>query len=163
MIVPSDMVEPGVIFGSGVKIWTNTHIRANAFIGDNVAVGESFYTGSGVEIGGNSKIQNGEMVYKPEKIGEGVFIGRDSYLTNAKITRSVTTESDLKKPNDWSPSAVIVKNGASIGAGAICVAPIEISDWAMVGAGSGSVVIKNVKAYSLYVGNPAKYTGSVNK
>jgi acetyltransferase-like isoleucine patch superfamily enzyme len=161
MIDPSAMVEPGVILGSGVKVWRNSHIRANAFIGDNVVVGENVYIGSGVFIGSNTKIQNGAMVYEPAKIGEGVFIGPGACLTNDKFPRSVTTEGDLKKPNDWSPSAVIVQNGATIGAGAICVAPVEIGEWAMVGA--GSVVIENVKAYGLYVGNPAKQIGWVNK
>lgn len=161
MIDPTALVESGVSLGLGVKIWRNSHIRANAIIGDFVVIGENVYIGSGVSIGSNSKIQNGAKIYEPAKIEDGVFIGPGVCLTNDKFPRSTTTEGELKFSSDWRASAVIVKTGASVGAGAVCVAPIEIGEWAMVGA--GSVVVDNVKAYGLYVGNPAKQIGWVNK
>ena len=67
----------------------------------------------------------------------------------------------MKTQNDWIKQGVTIEDGASIGAGSICVAPVSIGKWAMVGA--GSVVTKDVPDFALVVGNPAtQKAGSEN-
>jgi serine acetyltransferase len=65
----------------------------------------------------------------------------------------------MKGSTDWEKAGVEVFEGASIGSGAICIAPVKIGKWALVGA--GSVVTKNVKDFALVVGNPARQVGWV--
>ena len=94
-------------------------------------------------------------------IGSGVFIGPGVIITNDKYPKAVNSDLTLKSPEDWIQSRVTVNDGASIGAGAILVAPVTIGKWAMVGA--GSVVTKNVPDNCLVVGNPARIVGFVNE
>lgn len=154
-------VELGVEIGDGVKIWANVHIRSGASVGDNTVVGEGAYIGKGVIIGKNSKIQNNAMIYEPATIGRGVFVGPGAILTNDQFPRAVSPDERIKDANDWKPVGVIVENGASIGAGAICVAPVKIGEWSVVGA--GAVVVKDVLPFSLVVGSPARQIGWVGK
>jgi serine acetyltransferase len=80
-------------------------------------------------------------------------------LTNDKNPRSVSPTGQIKGPSDWEKTGVEIFEGASIGAGAICIAPLSIGRWAVVGA--GSVVSKVVKDHALVVGNPARQVGWV--
>jgi len=154
-------VESGVEIGAGVKVWANAHIRSGASLGDNTIVGEGAYIGKDVSIGRNSKIQNNAMIYEPATIGRGVFVGPGAILTNDQFPRAVSPDERLKDANDWKPVGVFVENGASIGAGAICVAPVKIGEWSVVGA--GAVVVKDVLPFSLVVGSPARQIGWVGK
>jgi acetyltransferase-like isoleucine patch superfamily enzyme len=155
------MVENGVRIGEGTQIWNNAQVRTNASIGKNCIVGKDAYIGSGVLVGDNCKIQNSALLYEPAKIGSGVFIGPGAILTNDEYPRAVTPSGELKNAKDWKPVGVEINNGASIGAGAICVAPVTIGAWAVVGA--GAVVTKNVPSYALVVGTPARQIGWVGK
>lgn len=154
-------VESGTEIGEGVKIWANVHIRSGASLGENTIVGEGAYIGKGVSIGKNSKIQNNALIYEPAVIGNGVFVGPGAILTNDQFPRAVSPDELLKDANDWNPVGVIVDNGASIGAGAICVAPVKIGEWSVVGA--GAVVVRDVPPFSLVVGSPARQIGWVGK
>ncbi len=143
------------------KIWDFAQIRESAVIGPNVIVGASAYVGPGVRVGANSKIQNCALVYEPASLGEGVFIGPSAILTNDRFPRAINSDRSQKSVSDWAPVGVEVEVGASIGAGAICVAPLKIGSWAMVAA--GSVVTKNVPSFALVVGNPARQVGWVGR
>lgn len=161
MIDPTALVEPNVKLGKNVYIWRNSNIRSGSNIGDNVIIGENVYIGCGVIIGDNTKIQNGALIYEPSLIEDQVFIGPAACFTNDRFPRSTNILGNLKNISEWEQLGVNVRTGASIGAGVICIAPLEIGKWAMIG--SGSVVIKDVHPYGLYVGNPAKRIGWVNK
>jgi len=147
-------IEQNVLLGDGSKIWDHSHIRENAVLGNNCVVGENVYIGPGVLIGENSKIQNGVLIYEPAQLGKGVFLGPRVTLTNDKYPRAVTPDGVLKISDDWQSVGVVVGDGASVGAGAICVAPLTIGNWSMIAA--GSIVVANVPAYALVVGNPAR-------
>ena len=160
-IAETAIVEKSVVIGNNVKIWHHAHIRSNVELGFNVIVGSNVYIGSGVSIGDNSKIQNNALIYEPAQIGNGVFIGPGVIFTNDHNPRAMNSDNTQKGSSDWNKAGVVVGEGASIGAGAICVGPIEIGKWALVGA--GAVVVKDVPNYALMAGVPARQIGWVGK
>jgi UDP-2-acetamido-3-amino-2,3-dideoxy-glucuronate N-acetyltransferase len=147
------------IIGANVQIWDYAQIRENAQLGDNVLIGNSVYIDKNVKIGKNCKIQNKAQIYDPAVIHDGVFVGPGAILTNDKNPRATSISGEIKKNEDWEKIGVEVHYGASIGAGAICVAPVKIGKCALVGA--GAVVTKDVKDYAIVVGNPARQVGWV--
>lgn len=158
-IEESAFVHPSAVLEDGVKVWHNAQIRENARIGKNTIIGKNVYIGAGVEIGENCKIQNNALIYEPAKIHEGVFIGPGVILTNDKYPRAKNVDGSQKSADDWDPVGVEVFDGASIGAGAVCVAPLSIGRWAVVGA--GSVVTNDVVSFVLVIGSPARPIGYV--
>ena len=134
-------------------------IRENARIGANSIIGSYVYIDVNVLIGDNCKVQNRALIYDPSIIHDGVFIGPGAILTNDKNPRAIQKSGGVKQSSDWEKVGVEVFEGASIGSGAICIAPVKIGKWALVGA--GAVVTKNVKNYALVVGNPARQVGWV--
>jgi len=140
--------------GDGVSIWQFAQICENTILGANVTIGRGVYLGNGVQIGANSKIQNYAMVYEPSILEEGVFIGPGVILTNDKHPRSINPDGTKKNSSDWNLAKVTIREGASIGAGSVCVAPIEIGAWAFVAA--GSIVTKDVPSFALVAGAPAR-------
>jgi acetyltransferase-like isoleucine patch superfamily enzyme len=90
-------------------------------------------------------------------LDDGVFVGPGAILTNDRVPRAITVEGEPKSANDWEPVGVHVEHGASIGAGAICVAPLRIGRWAMIA--SGAVLISDARAFGCYAGVPARQTG----
>ena len=147
--------------GSGTKVWENSQIRENAIIGSNCTIARNVYIGPGVKIGNSVKIQNNALIYEPAEIEEGVFIGPGSIFTNDLHPRAINQDGSKKTEEDWNKEGVKVEYGASIGAGAICIAPVKIGKWSMVAA--GSVVTKDVLAFALVAGVPAKQNGWVGK
>ena len=154
-------IDASATIGNGVKVWDHSKIRENVDISENVIIGSYVYIGPGVKIGKNSKIQNSAQIYEPANISEGVFIGPGVIFTNDHNPRAINPDSSQKSATDWQSVGVEVSQGASIGAGAVCVGPVQIGEWAMVGA--GSVVTENVLSYALVVGVPAKQIGWVGK
>ena len=145
----------------GVIVWQYAHIRENCTIGENVIVGRGVYIGPGVIIESNCKIQNYALIYEPSRIGKGVFIGPGVILTNDQFPRAINPSGTQKSSEDWEAEGVVIREGASIGAGSICIAPVEIGAWALVAA--GSTVTKNVPAFALMAGVPAKQIRWVGK
>ena len=137
-----------------VIIWGGSKIRSGAKIGAQTTIGRNVYIGPGVIIGQKCKIQNNALIYEPAIIGDGVFIGPNVVLTNDKFPRATIGG---KVKTEFNKSAVVIQDGASIGAGAICVAPVTIGKYALVGA--GSVVVKNVKDFEIVKGSPAAHSG----
>jgi acetyltransferase-like isoleucine patch superfamily enzyme len=117
------------------------------------------YVGPGVIIGAQCKIQNNAQLFEPAVIEDGVFVGPGAILTNDRYPRAITPDAKLKSADDWNPVRVHVEFGASIGAGAICVAPIRIGKWSMIAA--GSVVTTDVQPFQLVAGIPARAVGWV--
>ena len=154
-------LHSSVILGANVFVRQYSHLRENVSIGTNTKVGRNVYIGPGVTVGENCKIQNNALIYEPAILGDGVFVGPGVILTNDTYPRAVNPSGELKQSEDWLPVGVIIGKGASIGAGAVCVAPLSIGSWALIG--SGSVVTKDVPQYALVVGNPAKQIGWVGK
>lgn len=143
------------------RIWHYAQVREHANVGENCVVGRGAYIGAGVEVGDHCKIQNYALVYEPASLANGVFIGPAVVLTNDQFPRAVNPDGSPKSASEWEPVGVTVKEGASIGAKSVCIAPLVIGAWALVG--SGSTVVKDVPDYALVVGNPARQVGWVGK
>lgn len=148
------VVEVGVSVKPGSAIWEFSKIRSGAIIGMNVTIGMNVYIGQGVRVGDKSKIQNNASVYEPAELGEGVFIGPGAILTNDKYPRATDNNGEKILEHQWKKVGVMVHNFASIGAGAICIAPISIGTAAMIAA--GAVVTKDVPNYSKLAGVPGR-------
>ena len=154
----ADVAETAVI-GEGSKVWHYAQVREDARLGRDCIVGRGAYIGTGVELGDNCKVQNYALVYEPAKLGNGVFVGPAVVFTNDHFPRAINADGTPKSADDWHPVGVDIREGASIGANATCVAPVTIGRWALVG--SGSVVVKDVPDFALVVGSPARRVGWV--
>lgn len=149
------------IIGKNTKIWHYAQIRQGVHIGENCILGKSVYVDLDVCIGSNVKIQNRASIYHGATIEDGVFIGPHVVLTNDKNPRAIDENDNLKSDADWVAGKIVIKKGASIGAGSIILPDVTIGEYAMIGA--GSVVTKNVPDYALVYGNPACIHGKVDK
>ncbi|MDP9183499.1 MAG: N-acetyltransferase [Actinomycetota bacterium] len=151
---PSADVDERAVLGEGTSVWHLAQVRENAVLGKGCIVGRGAYVGTGVRMGDHCKLQNYALVYEPAVLGDGVFVGPAVVFTNDHYPRSVTPDMQLKRGDDWEPVGVTVGDGASIGARAVCVAPVTVGKWAMVAA--GSVVVKDVPDFALVAGVPAR-------
>jgi UDP-2-acetamido-3-amino-2,3-dideoxy-glucuronate N-acetyltransferase len=147
-------IDDGVTLGDGTAVWQLAHVRTGATLGRDVVVGRGAYIGPGVHVGDGCKIQNHAMVYEPAHLETGVFVGPAVVLTNDEYPRAVNPDGSPKSASDWDPVGVTIREGASIGARSVCVAPVTIGRWALVAA--GSVVVRDVPDFALVAGVPAR-------
>ncbi|MDF1603572.1 acyltransferase [Nocardioides sp. YIM 152315] len=147
-------VDPDAIIGEGTVIWHLARVREEVVVGRECIIGRGAYLGPGVVIGDRCKIQDDALVYEPAFVESNSFIGPAAVLTNDSYPRAVTTDGVLKTADDWQPVGVHVGEGASIGARAVCIAPVSIGRWAMVAA--GAVVTRDVADFALVAGVPAR-------
>jgi UDP-2-acetamido-3-amino-2,3-dideoxy-glucuronate N-acetyltransferase len=148
------ILDEGAVVGSQTRIWHFSHLRDGCRIGINCIIGQNVYIDKNVVIGHGVKIQNNVSVYDGVTVEDNVFIGPSAVFTNVINPRSF-----IDRKNEFRKT--IVRKGATIGANATILCGIEIGEYAMIGA--GAVVTKNVPAYALMVGNPAKRMGWVSE
>lgn len=160
-IVESADVSSDASIGHGSSIWHLAQVREGAQLGTDCIVGRGAYIGTGVIMGDNCKVQNYALVYEPARLADGVFIGPAVVLTNDTYPRAINADGTIKSAHDWEPVGVTIERGAAIGARATCVAPVTIGAWATVAA--GAVVVKDVPAYALVAGVPARRIGWVGE
>ena len=159
MIHTTAEVSPDADVDPSASIWQLAHVREGARVGGEVVIGRGAYIGPGVVIGERCKVQNHALVYEPAVVGDGVFIGPGAVFTNDRHPRAINPDRTLKSAADWEPVGVTVLSGASIGARAVCVAPVTIGRWALVAA--GSVVVRDVPDFAMVAGAPARRIGWV--
>jgi len=157
MIHPTAEVEEGAHIGDGTRIWHHAHVRSGASIGANCILGYGVYVDAGVHIGDNCKLQNRVSVYHGVTIEDGVFVGPHVAFTNDKHPRAIRADGSLSTDDDWTVSPTLVRNGASIGAGAVILPGVTLGRWCLVGA--GAVVSRDVPDHGLVTGNPARLGG----
>jgi UDP-2-acetamido-3-amino-2,3-dideoxy-glucuronate N-acetyltransferase len=153
-VLPTADVDDRATLGEGTTVWHLAQVREDAVLGRNCIVGRGAYVGTGVRMGDNCKLQNYALVYEPAVLEDGVFVGPAVVFTNDHYPRSVDPEGNLKRGDDWEAVGVTVREGASVGARSVCVAPVTIGRWALVAA--GSVVVKDVPDFALVAGVPAR-------
>lgn len=147
---PSAIIDVGAHIGKDTRIWHWVHVSAGARIGERCSLGQNVYVGSDVKIGNNVKIQNNVSVYDAVTIEDDVFCGPSMVFTNVYNPRSGVT-----RKNEYRPT--LVKRGATLGANCTIVCGTTVGEYAFVGA--GAVINKDVPAYALMVGVPAKQIG----
>lgn len=150
------VVDKNVKIGDGTKVWHFSHIQENANIGSYCVLGQNINVGNNVNIGNNVKIQNNVSIYEGVTLEDYVFCGPSCIFTNILIPRSEFAQRGSKY---YTPT--LVKKSASIGANATIVCGNTIGEYSMVG--SGAVVTKDVKPFSLVFGNPARFVYWIDK
>lgn len=156
-IHPTAEVSPDARIGDGTQVWHQAQVRERALVGENCIIGKGVYVDYDVSIGSNVKLQNGVFIFHGASLEDGVFIGPNACLTNDKYPRAITPRGRLKKDDDWEAGPILVKYGASVGAGAIVLPDVTIGVFALVGA--GAVVTADVPDHGIVLGNPARLKG----
>jgi UDP-2-acetamido-3-amino-2,3-dideoxy-glucuronate N-acetyltransferase len=152
MIHESAFVDEGASVGAGTRIWHFCHVLPGAVIGERCSLGQNVVVMGGTRIGSNVKIQNNVSIYEGVELEDDVFCGPSMVFTNVMNPRS-----DVPRKHEY--RRTLVRRGASIGANATILCGVTIGAYAFVGA--GAVVTKDVPAYALVVGVPAKLAGWV--
>lgn len=147
---PSAIVDEGAQIGEGSRVWHFVHVCSGARIGKGVSLGQNVFVGNKVVIGDQCKIQNNVSVYDNVTLEQGVFCGPSMVFTNVYNPRSL-----IERKNEYRDT--LVKRGATLGANCTVVCGVTIGEFAFVGA--GAVVNKDVPAYALMVGVPARQIG----
>ncbi|KAB1852721.1 UDP-2-acetamido-3-amino-2,3-dideoxy-D-glucuronate N-acetyltransferase [Acinetobacter tandoii] len=144
------IVDDGAQIGDDSRVWHFVHVCGGAKIGKGVSLGQNVFVGNRVVIGDHCKVQNNVSVYDNVFLEEGVFCGPSMVFTNVYNPRSLIERKDQYRDT-------VVKKGATLGANCTIVCGVTIGAYAFVGA--GAVVNKDVPAYALMVGVPAKQIG----
>jgi acetyltransferase-like isoleucine patch superfamily enzyme len=147
--------------GENTRVWAYVHILAGALIGKDCNIGDHCFVEGGVSIGDNTTIKNGNMLWEGVTLEEGVFVGPHVFFTNDVYPRSPRLPQATRRYHSkvtWL-RPTLIKQGASLGAGAVILAGVTVGEYAMVGA--GAVVTRNVPAYALVKGHPARVNGWV--
>lgn len=146
-------IDPCASIGEGTSVWVNVQIREDSVIGQNCVISKDVYIDKNVVLGDRCKVQNSVSIYDGVTLGSDVFVGPNVVFTNDKVPRAFNAE--------WKITPTKIADGVSLGANATIVCGIEIGEYAMVAA--GAVVTKDVAAFTLVAGNPARPVALVDK
>lgn len=149
-IHPTAIVDEGAQIGEGTRVWHWVHICAGARIGERCSFGQNVFVGNDVLIGNNCKVQNNVSIYDAVTLEDDVFCGPSMVFTNVYNPRSAVIRKDEYR-------RTLVKRGATVGANATIVCGVTLGEYAFIAA--GAVVTRDVKAYALMAGVPAKQIG----
>ena len=151
-IHPSAIVDEGAVLGAGTKIWHFCHVMSGTRIGARCSFGQNCFVSSRVTIGDNARVQNNVSIYDLVTLEDDVFLGPSMVFTNVLTPRAA-----FPRKEGYAPT--LVRKGATIGANATVICGHEIGEAAMIAA--GAVVTKDVPAFALMAGIPARRIGWV--
>lgn len=149
---PTAIVEEGAEIGEGSKVWHFSHVLPKCKIGKNVILGQNVVVMSNVKVGDFCKVQNNVSLYEGVELEDYVFCGPSMVFTNV-----LTPRCEYPRASSEHYHKTLVKRGASIGANATIVCGTTLNECAFVAA--GAVVTKDVPAYAMVAGVPAKIIG----
>lgn len=150
----SAVVERGVTLGAGTRVWHFSHVRAGARLGARCVVGQNCYIAASARIGDGVKLQNNVSIYDGVVLEDDVFCGPSAVFTNIRNPRAF-----VSRRQEF--LTTLVRRGATIGANATIVCGVTLGEYCFVGA--GAVVTRDVPAFALVVGTPAKPIGWVSR
>ncbi len=151
---PTAIVDDGARIGDGTRIWHWVHVSAGARIGAGCSFGQNVYVGNRVSIGDNVKVQNNVSIYDNVTLEDGVFCGPSMVFTNVYNPRAEVSRKDEYRDT-------LVKRGATLGANCTIVCGATIGEYAFIGA--GAVVNRDVPAFALMLGVPARQAGWMSR
>jgi len=154
LIHESSYVDDGVTIGRGTKVWHFCHILPRTSIGEGCSIGQNVMIGPNVKIGKGCKIQNNVSIYNGVELADDVFCGPSCVFTNVNNPRA-----DVSRKDEFRPTPI--GRGASIGANATIVCGHSLGEYCFIGA--GAVVTKDVPAFGLMAGNPARRIGWMSR
>ena len=157
MIHSTANVSTEAKIGAGTSVWNEAQIRERAVVGRDCVIGKGVYLDQDVVVGDRCKIQNRASLFRGLTVEDGVYIGPHVSFTNDLYPRAVDVDGSLKTDDDWEAIPTLVREGASIGTGAIILPGLTIGRWAMVAA--GAVVTRDVPDQALMIGIPARLAG----
>lgn len=152
-------IADDVKLGENVKLAKFINLYG-CVIGDNTKIGTFVEIQKNAVIGKNCKIQSHTFICEGVTIEDNAFIGHNVTFINDTYPRATTREGYLQTDDDWKVEPTLVKNGASIGSGAVILSNVTIGENAIIGA--GSVVTKDVPPNSIVAGNPARFIRRIN-
>lgn len=154
LIHESSYVDDGAVIGAGTKIWHFCHILSRTTIGRDCSIGQNVMIGPNVTVGNGCKIQNNVSIYESVELGDDVFCGPSCVFTNVNNPRA-----DVSRKDEF--RATPIGRGASIGANATIVCGHALGAYCLIGA--GAVVTRDVPAFALMAGNPARRIGWMSR
>ena len=157
MIHPTADVSPEARIGPGTRIWHEAQVRERAVVGADCVLGKGVYIDRDVVVGDRVKIQNRASLFHGLTVENNVYIGPHVSFANDRYPRAVNPDGTPRADADWQETPTLVREGASIGAGAVVLPGVTIGRWAIVGA--GAVVTHDVPDHALVTGNPARVVG----
>jgi UDP-2-acetamido-3-amino-2,3-dideoxy-glucuronate N-acetyltransferase len=156
-IHPTADVSKDAHVGDGTRVWHEAQVREGARVGRECVLGKGVYVDKDVVVGDRCKLENRASLFHGATLEDGVFIGPHAIIANDRFPRAINPDGTLKSDDDWLVEPVLVREGASIGAGAIVLPGITVGKWAVVGA--GAVVTASVPEHAIVRGNPARNSG----
>lgn len=139
--------------GARTRIWAFAHVMPGARVGADCNIGDHAFIESGATVGDRVTVKNGVALWDKVTLEDEVFVGPNAVFTNDPLPRAAFK----KPPERFLPT--VVRRGASIGANATIVCGVTVGTHALVGA--GAVVVRDVPAHALVVGNPGRRTAWV--
>jgi UDP-2-acetamido-3-amino-2,3-dideoxy-glucuronate N-acetyltransferase len=154
LIHVSSYVDVGATVGRGTKIWHFCHILSGTVIGENCSIGQNVMIGPNVKVGNGCKIQNNVSLYDGVELADDVFCGPSCVFTNVTNPRANVSRKDEFRRTP-------IGRGVSIGANATIMCGHGLGEHCFIGA--GAVVTKDVPAFALMAGNPARRMGWMSR
>ncbi len=160
VFVHSTAIVETTQIGDSTRVWAYTHVMKGVSIGANCNIGEHCFIESGVTVGSHVTIKNGNMLWEGVHLEDGVFLGPRVTFTNDLYPRSPRLPQASKRYRDkgWL-RPTLIRQGASLGAGAVILAGVTLGEFCMVAA--GATVTRNVPPHALVIGSPARVRGWV--
>ena len=150
----SAYVDADCQIGAGTKVWHFSHLMRGCHLGENCNIGQNVVIAEGVTLGRGCKVQNNVSIYQGVTCEDEVFLGPSMVFTNVLNPRAAVSRKSEYRPT-------LLKKGTTVGANATIVCGHTLGEYCMIGA--GAVVTKDVPAYALMTGVPARRTGWVSR